>query len=107
LDDLVVDVGEFMDSHPGGKFSLQHNVGQDISKFFYGAYSLESMVAPVTHSSLARKMVNRMVVARLVDNSKTKIMRIREIERSANQSGTTKSIIWEDVEPDSEQGLAD
>jgi hypothetical protein len=42
LDDLVLDVAWFMDEHPGGHFTLEHNVGRDISKFFYGGYSLEN-----------------------------------------------------------------
>ena len=42
LDDLVLDVSKFMGEHPGGLFSLEHNVGRDVSKFFYGGYSLEN-----------------------------------------------------------------
>ena len=41
LDDLVLDMEEFIDQHPGGRFVLTHNIGRDISKFFYGGYSLE------------------------------------------------------------------
>ena len=41
LDDLVLDVIKFADEHPGGKFLLTHNTGRDISKFFFGGYSLE------------------------------------------------------------------
>ena len=41
LDDMVLDVTKFIFHHPGGKFLLKHNVGSDISKFFYGAYALE------------------------------------------------------------------
>ena len=42
LDDLVLDVSEFVNAHPGGRFLLERNSGRDISKFFYGGYSLES-----------------------------------------------------------------
>lgn len=41
LDDMVLDVSKFQYNHPGGLFSIHHNVGRDISKFFYGGYSLE------------------------------------------------------------------
>jgi len=41
LDDMVLDVTRFMFNHPGGKFVIEHNVGRDISKFFYGGYTLE------------------------------------------------------------------
>ena len=53
LDDLVLDVAEFMDSHPGGRFALQNNIGRDVSKFFHGGYSMEneSGLAPYAHSN--------------------------------------------------------
>ena len=38
LDDLVLDVTEFKAKHPGGKFVVEHNIGRDVSKFFYGGY---------------------------------------------------------------------
>ena len=41
LDEMVIDIGRYMNSHPGGRFVLQQNVGRDISKFFYGGYCLE------------------------------------------------------------------
>ena len=42
LDDMVLDLEQFLGKHPGGNFSLTQNIGRDISKFFYGGYSLES-----------------------------------------------------------------
>ena len=41
LDDRVIDLTDYVDSHPGGRFVLNHCVGKDVSKFFYGGYSLE------------------------------------------------------------------
>jgi cytochrome b involved in lipid metabolism len=38
---MVLDIETYMAEHPGGKFSIEHNIGRDISKFFYGGYSLE------------------------------------------------------------------
>ena len=43
LDDLVLDVSEFYKVHPGGKFVIEHCVGTDIAKFFYGGYSLKTI----------------------------------------------------------------
>ncbi len=40
LDEMVINVTEYIENHPGGKEVLEHNVGRDISKFFYGGYSL-------------------------------------------------------------------
>jgi len=42
LDDLVLDVGKYMSFHPGGQFLLKANIGRDVSKFFYGGYTMES-----------------------------------------------------------------
>ena len=41
LDDMVLDINKFIPQHPGGKFVLEHTIGRDISKFFYGGYNLE------------------------------------------------------------------
>jgi cytochrome b involved in lipid metabolism len=41
LDNLVLNVGEFMNQHPGGRFLIRHNIGHDVSKYFYGGYCLE------------------------------------------------------------------
>ena len=43
LDDVVLDVSAYMKHHPGGQFVLEHLVGKDVSKFFYGGYSLDSV----------------------------------------------------------------
>ena len=61
---MVLEVSRFLDEHPGGRFSLEHNIGQDISKFFYGGYSLEneSKVEAHAHSNDARLIVNQLVV---------------------------------------------
>lgn len=67
LDNLVLNVGEFINSHPGGRFVIRHNIGQDISKFFFGGYCLEDNIpraaAGHNHSSYARLIVNQLVEA--------------------------------------------
>ena len=69
LDNMVLDVSKFIFHHPGGKFLLKHNVGRDISKFFYGAYALEGHANGQPqkghlHSSYARKIVNTLILAK-------------------------------------------
>jgi cytochrome b involved in lipid metabolism len=59
LDDLVLNVGSYMDNHPGGRFLLSHNIGRDISKFFYGGYAMDGNLVKGqalanTHSKIAR-----------------------------------------------------
>lgn len=70
LDDLILDVSEFYRVHPGGKFVIEHCVGTDIAKFFYGGYSLEDNMLPkpafgFRHSNYARVIANDLAVARL------------------------------------------
>ena len=71
LDDLVLEVADFMDNHPGGRFLLEHNIGRDISKYFYGGYGLDGNILSSgslknTHSNIARVQVNTLIIARLV-----------------------------------------
>lgn len=89
LDDLVLDVSSFKLSHPGGKFVLDYNVGRDISKFFYGGYTLENSTGlkPHTHSNMARCIANSLVIARLEEKAKTFAARIvtsGEVGRNTN-----------------------
>lgn len=62
LNEYVVDIGEFTEYHPGGKFVMCINVGRDISKFFYGGYCLEDNnggrpAEGHNHSNYARMIV--------------------------------------------------
>lgn len=71
LDDLVLDIENYMENHPGGKFLLEHNIGRDISKFFYGGYSLDGNLVKGgaetnVHSNVARQIVETLIVARLI-----------------------------------------
>lgn len=67
VDDLVVNIEEYIDHHPGGKFVLEHTIGQDISKFFFGGFSLEDNSDPKTkgyhHSYAAYSIVNELTIA--------------------------------------------
>jgi hypothetical protein len=77
LDDLVLDVGDYMDNHPGGRFLLSHNIGRDVSKFFYGGYALDGNISNKAkvhrHTNVARSQVDTLAIARLLNNQ-TKIM---------------------------------
>ena len=42
IDNLVLEQGRYHQVHPGGKFSIKQTVGRDISKYFYGGFSLLS-----------------------------------------------------------------
>ena len=67
LDGFVLNIGEFMDHHPGGKFMLSHNIGRDVSKFFYGGYSMEGNLngkpqSGHIHTNYARMIVNDLII---------------------------------------------
>ena len=68
LDDLVLDVSEFARYHPGGRFVIEHTVGTDIAKFFYGGYCLEDNLGPKPafgwrHTNYARMIANDLAIA--------------------------------------------
>ena len=72
LDDLVLNVEAFAKEHPGGKFLITHNIGRDISKFYYGGYSLEdnlggSPAKGYVHSNFAHRIVKDLTIARFLD----------------------------------------
>lgn len=77
LDEYVLDVSWWMDEHPGGRFSIEANIGRDVSKFFHGGYSLETIdqLPHHAHSTDSRYVVDKLIVAKLSTVSE-KIMKI-------------------------------
>lgn len=76
LDNLVLNVGQFINQHPGGRFVIRHNIGHDIGKYFYGGYSLEDNLTRLSpqghvHSQTARTIVNDLIVAVYEDDIQT------------------------------------
>lgn len=66
IDNLILDQGSYSDVHPGGKFSIRHTVGRDISKYFYGGFSLlnpEIGRPPYQHSLKALSIAESFVCA--------------------------------------------
>jgi cytochrome b involved in lipid metabolism len=67
LDDLVLDVSQFLNLHPGGRFVIRQNIGRDVSKFFFGGYNLDGNLTGIkhgyTHSNYARLIVNDLAIA--------------------------------------------
>lgn len=78
---MVLDISEFIDCHPGGRFVLNTNVGRDISKFFYGGYCLEDNLKGLSegynHSNYARVIVNDLVVGIYQSETKPDIVTCR------------------------------
>ena len=72
FDNLVLDLNGYELIHPGGKFNLVHNLGRDVSKFFYGGYNLVntkngSHKRPHHHSRAALDIVKTLIVGVLTD----------------------------------------
>ena len=94
LDDFILDVSVFISEHPGGSFVIKKNIGRDVSKFFYGGYSLENIVNPVPnykHSNEARRIVNKLIIGKLIDSAPTKIMEVEKSE-SLNEDHVTQTV---------------
>jgi len=71
LEDLVLDIGAYKYEHPGGLFSLQHNSGRDVTKYFHGGYAMEEGVTPHQHSGVARAIVNSLIIGRLGNSTQS------------------------------------
>ena len=78
LDDLIIDIKNYIPNHPGGKKVLLGNIGRDISKFFYGGYQYENLNQvddTHTHSSDAKALALELVIGVLEKSfpSETKV----------------------------------
>lgn len=78
---------------------MQQNIGRDVSKFFYGGYSLENKikVSEHRHSNDARMIVNDLIIGRLERSSNIRQMKIKVVDRISNQTGSIKTIEFQDV----------
>ena len=97
VDDLVVDVEEYITHHPGGKFVIEHCIGQDISKFFFGGFSLENNIDPKTkgyhHSYAAYMIVNELTVAYFEDDIPCSVVEVMHDQAKATSvNADTKTI---------------
>lgn len=71
IDNIVLDVHNYLDHHPGGKFLLKKNVGRDISKFFYGGYQMindKPAFSAHAHSYHAMKVAKSMLLGFLSEH---------------------------------------
>ena len=102
FDNLVLNLQGFVRHHPGGKFNLTHNLGRDISKFFFGGYKLINMpkTFPYTHSKAALDIVNTLVVGVIKGQESVtdELFRITN-KSSVNQSTSTFTFTSIDNEP--------
>ena len=93
IDNLVLDIGSFALVHPGGKFSLQQTIGRDISKYFYGGYSMLSDAGKNrahVHSLKALEIAQEMVIATLAGqeefNAPVKTQLVKKVINNSDSS---------------------
>jgi len=65
LDQWVLDIGDFMSSHPGGESLLRLNVTEDVGKYLTGTLGWSREVVAYTHSKYARILVKQHRIGRL------------------------------------------
>ena len=86
MDGVVVDVGPFMPTHPGGAYLLNRVVGTDVSSLFYGHEQPDQYVSKHRHSRQAYLKLQSLMVGMLQ----------RDDEESA--------VSWVDMGADNERG---
>lgn len=64
-DELIIDVGKFADSHPGGKRFISETHGEDLGKYINGCSSYGKAAQPYYHSQGARLIVERLSIGLL------------------------------------------
>lgn len=67
IENNVIDLKEWEQYHPGGKFVLQKNLGRDITKYWYGGYQMVEhwRNKKHKHSYMATQIANSLIVAQL------------------------------------------
>ena len=64
-DELVLDVGNFRWSHPGGSIMFENTIGQDMGKFLHGSSSIGGSFNAYNHSHQALKLARQLAIAKL------------------------------------------
>ncbi|OMJ95838.1 hypothetical protein SteCoe_741 [Stentor coeruleus] len=64
-DDMVLDVGGFMLSHPGGSFMISECIGEDTGKYMVGCSSYGGAILPYTHSNKAFSYFKNLAISRI------------------------------------------
>ena len=93
FNNFIIDVENFMSEHPGSRFVIEQNIGNDIGQFFYGAYSVEQEVAPHIHSNFAAMIMKKLAVGKLIIAPPKPITYINDISNQYVQT-----IVGGDVE---------
>jgi hypothetical protein len=72
FNNYILDIEGFKDEHPGTAFVLKENIGNEIGKYFYGAYSMEQDVAAYVHSKYAASLLEKLAIGKLLQSNSQK-----------------------------------
>ena len=90
FDDYVVDMTIYYWEHPGSTYVLKEWIGCDLGKYFYGSYTMENWVKPVTHSRIAGKILFKLIIGKIKHNPNTyKVFSSIASQNEQIQPGTT------------------
>mmetsp|Transcript_4956 Transcript_4956/g.4736 ORF Transcript_4956/g.4736 Transcript_4956/m.4736 type:complete len:542 (+) Transcript_4956:57-1682(+) len=65
FNNFIIDVDSFQDQHPGTAYVISENIGKDIGKYFYGAYSMSPDISPYTHSNYAANLLEKLIIGKI------------------------------------------
>ena len=68
FDNYVVDLTFYYWEHPGSTYVMKESIGWDLGKYFYGSYTMEDWIKPVTHSKVAGKILFKLIFGKLKHN---------------------------------------
>ena len=90
FDNLVLNLNGYERVHPGGKFNLIHNLGRDISKFFFGGYNLVQVQGkrPHHHTQPALDIVRTMIVGVIKGQTKVADEKFKVASKGSVNSNT-------------------
>lgn len=84
----MLDIKEFINHHPGGRFVIRNTVGSDVGKFFFGGYSLENNMTKKAlghnHSTYARLIVNDLVIAIYEKDIASSVELVQQVHSKCN-----------------------
>jgi len=72
MNELVLNMGDYIGYHPGGRFVLERNVGRDVSKFYCGSYSMleDGSIKMHNHGQQADWQVYQMIIGHVAGQEK-------------------------------------
>ncbi|CAG9320014.1 unnamed protein product [Blepharisma stoltei] len=64
-DELVMNIGPFITSHPGGGYMLRDTIGEDAGKYMVGCSSINGELMPYAHSRPAFDYTKKLAIAKV------------------------------------------